>query len=46
MIKPQEANEPRLFSIDTRIKEAELSRINDQGFLRETIKKLVFAVEQ
>ena len=29
LLKPQDCNEARLFSLDTRIKEGEMSRIND-----------------
>ena len=46
LIKPQEVNQARLFSVDTRIKEGELSRLKDLQFLRDTFKKLIYAVEQ
>ena len=46
LIKPQEVNQARLFSIDSRIKEGETQRIEDQSFLKDTIKKLIFAIEQ
>jgi len=46
LIKPQELNQARLFSIDTRIKEAEQARTEDNQFFKDVIKKLIFAVEQ
>ena len=46
MIKPQELNQARLYSIDSRIKEGELTRIKDQQYVRDTIKKLIYAMEQ
>ena len=45
MIKPQELNQARLYSIDSRIKEGELTRIKDQQYVRDTIKKLIYAME-
>lgn len=45
LIKPQEVNQARLFSIDTRLKEGELQRLNDMQFLRDTTKKFIYAVE-
>ena len=46
LIKPQDINQARLFSIDSRIKEGELTRLKDQQFLRDTFKKLIYAIEQ
>lgn len=46
MIKPQEVNQARLFSVDTRIKEGELCRLKDLQFMRDTFKKLIYAIEQ
>lgn len=46
MVKPQELNQARLFSIDTRIKEVEVSRTEDSQFFKDMIKKLIFAIEQ
>jgi len=46
LIEPQTNNEARLFSIDTRINEGEVTRLNDQNFMKETLKKLIYAVEQ
>jgi len=39
-------NQARLFSIDTRLKESEVARTEDNQFFREFIKKLIFAMEQ
>jgi len=39
-------NQARLFAIETRLKEGEDTRVNDTHFLKETVKKLVFALEQ
>ena len=46
LIKPQEVNQARLFSVDTRIKEGELMRLKDLQFMRDTFKKLIYAIEQ
>jgi len=46
LIKPQEINQARLFSVDTRIKEGELTRLKDHQFIRDTFKKLIYAIEQ
>ena len=46
LIKPQENNQAKLYSIDTRIKEAEGNRIKDLDFLRDALKKLIYAMEQ
>jgi hypothetical protein len=46
LIKPQEVNQARLFSVDTRIKEGELTRLRDLQFMRDTFKKLIYAIEQ
>ena len=45
LIKPQEVNQARLFSVDTRIKEGELTRLKDLQFMRDTFKKLIYAME-
>ena len=45
IIKPQELNQARLFSIDTRLKEAEMLRSEDNQFYKDTLKKLIFALE-
>ena len=45
LIKPQEVNQARLFSVDTRIKEGELTRMKDVQFMRDTFKKLIYAIE-
>ena len=39
-------NQARLFSVDTRIKEGELMRLKDLQFMRDTFKKLIYAIEQ
>lgn len=46
LVKPQELNQARLFSIDTRIKEAEVARTEDNQFFKDMLKKLIFALEQ
>lgn len=46
LVKPQELNQARLFSIDTRIKESEASRTEDNQFHKDVMKKLIFAIEQ
>ena len=46
LIKPQELNQARLFSIDSRIKEGEQQRAKDQQFQRDVLKKFIYAVEQ
>lgn len=46
LLKPQELNQARLFAIETRIKEGESSKLNEVDFLKETTKKLIFAIEQ
>lgn len=46
LIKPSEVNQARLFSVDTRIKEGELTRLKDLQFMRDTFKKLIYAIEQ
>jgi hypothetical protein len=46
IIQPQELNQARLFAIDTRMKESEDIRVKEVSFLRETIKKLIYALEQ
>ena len=46
IIKPQEVNQARLFSIDARIKEGEMIRVKDQQFMKDTVKKLIYAMEQ
>jgi len=46
LIKPSEVNQARLFSLDTRIKEGELIRLKDLQFMRDTFKKLIYAIEQ
>jgi len=46
LLKPQELNQARLFSIDTRLKEAEVLRVEENTFYRDLFKKLIFALEQ
>ena len=45
-LKPQSLNQARLFTIESRIKETEKSKVSDLNFLKETIKKLIYAIEQ
>jgi hypothetical protein len=45
LLKPQELNQARLFAVETRIKESEENKLRDVDFLKETIKKLIFALE-
>ena len=45
IVKPQELNQARLFAIDTRMKESEEFRVKEICFLKDTIKKLIFALE-
>jgi hypothetical protein len=46
LIKPQELNQARLFTIESRIKENEQTKMNEVEFLKETVKKLIYAIEQ
>ena len=46
LIQPQESNQARLFAVNTRIQEGELSRLTDLQFMKETVKKLIYALEQ
>jgi hypothetical protein len=45
LIKPQELNQARLYTIETRIKENEDLKMAEIDFLKETIKKLIYAIE-
>lgn len=45
LIKPQELNQARLFTIESRIKENEQTKMNEVEFLKETVKKLIYAIE-
>lgn len=46
LIQPQELNQARLYAIETRIKEGENNKMRDTDFLKETMKKLIYAIEQ
>jgi len=46
VLKPAQLNEARLFSAETRLKEEERRRITDQHHTRETLKKLIYAIQQ
>ena len=46
LIRPQELNQARLYAVETRIQEIESSKVKDVDFLKETLKKLIFALEQ
>ena len=45
LIKPQELNQARLYAIETRMQETECSKIREVEFLKETMKKLIYAIE-
>jgi hypothetical protein len=45
IIKPQELNQARLFAVETRIEENETMKLQNFDFLKETIKKLIYAIE-
>ena len=45
LIKPQELNQARLFTIETRIKENEENKMREVDFVKETLKKLIYAIE-
>ena len=45
LVKPQEVNQARLFAIDTRLKETEEFRVREVAFMKDTVKKLIFALE-
>lgn len=46
LLKPKADNEARLFGIETRLGEAEFSRVEEARFTKDVIKKLIYAVEQ
>jgi hypothetical protein len=46
LIQPQELNQARLYAVETRIKENENNKMRDNDFVKETIKKLIYAMEQ
>ena len=46
LIKPQELNQARLYAVETRISENEQMKMREVDFLKETIKKLIYAIEQ
>ena len=45
LIKPQELNQARLYAVETRITENEQIKMREVDFLKETIKKLIYAME-
>lgn len=45
LIKPQELNQARLYTIETRLQENESSKIKEIDFIKETVKKLIYAIE-
>ena len=45
LIKPQELNQARLYAVETRIKENEQGKIREFDFIKETMKKLIYAIE-
>ena len=46
LIKPQELNQARLYAIETRMAESDQAKVADVEFLKETMKKLIYAIEQ
>ena len=46
MIEPTSLNEARLYALETRLHEEEETRIKEQEFVRDTVKKLIFSLEQ
>lgn len=46
LIKPQELNEAKLFTLNTQLKENEMNRVKDFSTFREIFKKLIYAIEQ
>lgn len=46
LVKPQDLNQARLYAIETRIKEGEENKMKEADFFKETIKKLIYAIEQ
>jgi len=46
IVQPQELNQARLYAVETRIKENEGNKLRDLEFVKETIKKLIYAIEQ
>jgi hypothetical protein len=45
VIEPQSLNDARLFSIESRVTEEEEMRIKEYEFIRDLMKKLVYALE-
>ena len=46
VIEPQSMNDARLYSIECRVNEEEEMRIKEYEYMRDLIKKLVYALEQ
>lgn len=46
LIKPQELNQARLYTIETRIQENEQSKMKEIDFLKDTLRKLIYTIEQ
>lgn len=46
LVKPQEVNQARLFAIETRLKETEDFRVREITFVKDALKKTIFALEQ
>eukprot|EP00347_Sterkiella_histriomuscorum_P022884 403336796 len=46
IVQPQELNQARLFAIETRMKESEEFKVKEVNFIKDTLKKLIFAMEQ
>ena len=45
LIKPQELNHARLYAIEARIQENEQMKMAEFDFLKDTVKKLIYAIE-
>jgi len=46
VIEPAHISEARIFAVEARVKEEESSRLHALHFLKDTIKKLIFSLEQ
>jgi hypothetical protein len=46
LVEPASLNDARLFSLESRIHEEEEMRITEFDYLKESIKKLIYSIEQ
>jgi hypothetical protein len=46
LIEPTSLNEARLYALEARLHEEEEIRINEQEYMRDLMKKLIFSLEQ